>query len=123
MQFSKQLPVADLALGLSIMIGLRFRSVESMDAIRHELLQCTHETLFAKADAIAARYGRAFKVEEKTYAQIEDDGVDCFLMGSTPMGDLCGTYIDAHVMLPTFAHGYPQPHTMQVFTTYLMTKH
>jgi hypothetical protein len=123
MEFPTQLSVADLALGLTLVIGNRFRDVNTMNAVRLELLQCTQANIYEKAEEISARYGRRFQIDLWDYGQMEDARTDCFFIGNTPMGDICGAFVDGQVMTPKSATGFPQPLVMKVFTTVPMTKH
>ena len=123
MQFSKDLTIADLALGLTLMIGHRFKTIDALDGIREELLNSDHDSIYANAEIIAARYGLHIRVEQKTFAEIEDSANDCFITGMTPMGELCGAYIDGAMMIPSFAYDYPQPSIMNVFMSIPATKH
>ena len=123
MEFSKQLPMPDLALGLAMIVGSRLRDSRVVESVRLELLQCTQSNVFEKAEEIVMRYGRKFLIQEQTYDEVEDAGIDCFFTASTPMGDLCGTYLDGMVMTPKFAFDYPQPAIMKTFSTVAAYKH
>lgn len=123
MEFSNKLPMPDLAIGLSLIVGSRLRDIKVLESVRLELLQCTQSNVFEKAEEIAIRYGRKFLIQEQTYDDVEDAGIDCFFTASTPMGDLCGTYIDRQVLTPKFAYDYPQPAIMKTFTTVAAYKH
>ena len=124
MKFSTEFNIPDIALGLSAVVSLAETDASRLADIQRTLAVESHETIFDRAQEIAAEYGGAMRIEEIAHTDMEN--VDCFAIAQTPVGWVCALWggPDGPIMPQEhalIAYKCPPPETWIVFRAYPFT--